>query len=228
MRKFFTMSYTAVNTKIKALRAKLLTIADYEALCNGKIYTTQPQDELIKIACYLNKTDRDFINKPMTGLQVNEALRRIGKLDKSSGKSLKRMYGKETDIRNIILIYRLKKFYKIEGNAIFPYLIPFSYKLNTEEISRLSHTKDLDSFVKLVSDGAYSGSFNKLSDFTRGEQILSKAIRLQYKKESRKENLSVVCEYLYVKKCEEKNLHAIEVGIKNGLAPDKIFERLHI
>ncbi|MDR0273522.1 MAG: V-type ATPase subunit, partial [Clostridiales bacterium] len=147
------MNYTAVNTKIKAMRAKLLTVRDYEQLCHGTQNFPAPQNDVKKIIPYLQEPARDFVEKPFDSLR--ETINGIGKLDKSSQKSLKKIFGTEADLRNILWLYRLKRYHKIEGNAVFSYLIPANYKLSAAEITALAHIKDLEIFIRVVASGAY-------------------------------------------------------------------------
>ncbi|MCL1883369.1 MAG: V-type ATPase subunit [Defluviitaleaceae bacterium] len=213
------MNYTAVNAKVKALRGKLLTPEDYKYFCKNPRLLPPVQNDFAKILPYLHdKNIRDFVFKN----------RGLNLLDKSSQESLKRVFGTKSDLQNILWLYRLKKYYKIHGDTAFAYLSPENYKITNPEMKFLAHIKDLQNFVQAVSATAHGKIFDNLSAFSRGEQVLTHAVRAQFKKEYFHENLAVVCGYLYAHRLENKNIRAISEGIKRGLMPDEIFLHLHL
>jgi vacuolar-type H+-ATPase subunit C/Vma6 len=234
--------FISVNTKIKAMRAKLLTPADYKELCaKGGSFNfgkRSPEQDLAKISKYLDKPIRGFLSNvylpALNGHETNDkVLFMLSRLDspqcgKSVHESLKRVLGAETDLRNILFVYRLKKYHQIHGDAVFSHLHPAGRRLNASEISRLAHAKDLEDFAQIAASGYYGKIFANLGDFARGEQKLTAAVRSYYKKEYRHESLAVVCGYLYARHLEAKNLRAISEGKKHGLPPEEIFELLHI
>ncbi|MCL2386125.1 MAG: V-type ATPase subunit [Defluviitaleaceae bacterium] len=232
------MNYTAVNTKIKALRAKLLTANDYSQLVmarqgGGGTTRLSLKDDFTRIAPYLyDKNVRDFVARlefaaPHRGQASRSVMHGFASLDKSSRVSLLRVFGVETDLRNILGIYRLKRFHKIDGDAIFSFLIPYDYRLSVNEVAAMAYAKDFDIFINIVAGGSYGDVFAKLSDFERGEQAITKAVRTQFEKERRFENLAVVCGYLYARYLEIKNIQAIAGALHQGFAPDEILSLLH-
>ncbi|MCL2224598.1 MAG: V-type ATPase subunit [Defluviitaleaceae bacterium] len=229
------MNFSAVNTKIKAMRASLLTARDYERLCaeTGEGYTLiKPEHDFAKIAAYVSKPVRDFLRNAyipsLYGETCNTSKMFAGISSKHGKDSLKRVIGTETDLRNILWIYRLKKYHKINGDAVFSFLNPSSHRLCAAEVSQLARARDMESFAQAVSGGFYGGVFGNLSDFTRGEQKLTGAVRSQFQKEYRHENLAVVCGHLYARHLETKNIRAIAQGKKNELSSQEIFSLLHI
>jgi len=209
------MNYIAVSTKIKAMRAKLLTERDYK---EGRLPVFR--DDTKRILPYLTKPDRDFITN--WNFDASKALQKINALDKQGREALKRVFGTEIDLRNILIMYRLKKYYKIEGDAVYSFLIPSGYKLQAQEIKKLAHSND---FLQAVKSGVYGAFFE--DSFVRGEQILTRAVRRQFQKESKREGLALVCGYLYERHLENKNFHIITEGTKQGLSADEIFSLLH-
>ena len=218
------MIYHAINTKIKAMRGGLLNKRDYARMCleSGILRPTLGDNpfkaDMAKILPHLDRNAQNFI-KTSHGLE---------KLDKSSRASMKRVLGTEADIRNILAIYRLKKFYNIAGDGVLAFLAVNGHRINAEETARLAYSRGVDGFARAVSDGFYGQYFRKYSDFARGEQILSYVKRLQFQKEYKHNNLSVVCGYLFARLLEEKNVRAIVKGRENGLTLEEIFTLLHI
>ena len=212
--------YIAINTKIKAKRAKLLTARDYENLCASGVADFNFTDALEYISPYLQKPARDFVkNFYANGFSAN-----FSALDKSSRKSMKKIFAAHLDLQNILWVYRLKRFHKIDDVKIFSFLAPSTHKISAEEMSRLVHAKDLETFAQLVSQTFYGNVFK---NFSHGEQALSREIRSLFKKEYRHENLTVVCGYLFECKLQEKNIRVVNAGLKHGLSPTEILEILH-
>ncbi|MCL1845306.1 MAG: V-type ATPase subunit [Defluviitaleaceae bacterium] len=168
------MKYVAVNSKILAMRA------------------TPRGVELEKICHYLPKNARDFLKKFADGFKFYENLPRLATLDKPSRDSLRRVFITETNLRNILKIYRLKRFYNLRGDEILPYLAPVGG--NAAEISRLAQTAGLDDFLREAAIGTGAAFEN---NFAHGEKMLAKAVRAAFKREYRHENLAVACGFLY-------------------------------
>jgi len=218
------MTYHAVNTKIKAMCGGLLNERDYARMCleSGNFRPAIGDNpflaDMAKILPHLDRNAQNFV-KTSRGLE---------KLDKSSRASMKRVLGTEADIRNILAIYRLKKFYNIAGDGVLGFLSVNGHRLNAEETTRLAYSRGVDGFARTVAEGFYGRYFQKYADFARGEQILSHIKRLQFQKEYKHNNLSVVCGYLFARLLEEKNIRAIIKGRENNLSFEEIFKLLHI
>lgn len=213
------MSY-AVNqaavTKVKAMRAKLLSPQDYEGAKGGGGL----EADLAKICMYVEKPLRDYLRGEFVpALQAAKIPAAPAK-----DKSLTRVFGVETDLRNILWMYRLKKFHSVHGDGIFGFLNPKTHRLTSEEIARLAHAKDLQSFSDMVAMGFYRNVFAE--GFAFAEQKITREIRRQYRREGG--GLAIICGYLFARHLEEKNLQAIAKGMAGGLSLREIFPQLHI
>ncbi|MCL2357155.1 MAG: V-type ATPase subunit [Defluviitaleaceae bacterium] len=173
------MTYAAVNAKIRARRGAA-----------GSSETSDAAGELDAICCYLRKNDRDFLRKFAAGFRFYENLRLLATLDKHSRESLRRVFLTEINLRNILKIYRLKRFYNLNGDAILPYLAPAGSK----EVLQLAQTAGIDEFMREASTGA-GAAF--AGNFAQGEKMLTLAVCAAFKREYRRENLAVACGFLY-------------------------------
>ncbi|MCL2457125.1 MAG: V-type ATPase subunit [Defluviitaleaceae bacterium] len=212
------MNY-AVNAKIRAMRATALENIFPQ---HEQSYDDFIQRETKRILPYLKKNSRDFVSAWTKNFDAYKALQNLRALDKPDRDSLRRVFGTEIDLRNILIIFRLKKFYGLDGDLIFSFLIPAKYKLNSDDLKNLAHTKN---FSQEVANGKYGAVFE--NNFEHGEQILSRFVYSQFKKERRRENLAVVCEYLFARRIEIKNLRAKNEGTRLGLSHEEIFSLLH-
>lgn len=217
------MKYFALNAKIKAMRGNLLTAENYSVICDGGgDISGLSGDDWTRILPYAGKNSREFLQSIDF---MSFASKPLGMLDKSDKASLTRIFGAAADLKNILTIYRLKKYHKISGDALFSFLSPKGLRLGAEEYSALAHAADIEIFFRLVSEGAYGGIFG---DFSHPEQAFSREIRARFRKEYFRENLSIACGYLYDRFLQEKNLRAIYEGRKSGLSRDEILAFLHI
>ena len=214
----------AVSTKIKAMRANLLTTDALENICKtGNI----PEDlglmhDLAKILGYADKPMRDYLKRVYVPALKSSEIPALPRQKKSA--SLERVIGTEADLRNILWMYRLKKYHNTHGDAIFAHLSPGGHKLRPPEILRLANAKSLEDFAQIVAHSFYGKVFAE--DFSRSEQKITNAIRQSFRKEN--ETIAVVCGYLFARHLETKNLLAIAKGKAHGLSPKEIFSMLHI
>jgi vacuolar-type H+-ATPase subunit C/Vma6 len=225
-------NYVCVNAKVKAMRAKLLALRDFEGFLGDTRKTVSlsaQQNEksgLEKILHYLHeKSDKSFVEN--FAKNFNATPHDFSALDKSSRTSLKRVLGTQTDLQNILWIYRLKRFHKVHGDAVFSHLNPESFRLKPEEISQLAHAKDMQNFFQAVASGVYGEIFLSPQSFVRGEQTVSAAVRAAFRREYRHENLSVACGFLHAKSLETKNIRTAEYGLQNGFSTEEILSLLH-
>jgi len=180
-----------VNAKIKAMRGNSLSLEDNVARLLHYIHE-RPLKNFIK-----SMADGLIIGK--TDIQYYLSLwQNLGVLDKLSQKAMRRVIGMEIDLRNILWIYRLKRYYGVVGDATFGYLIPVGNKIPREMISRMAAYKDIAGLIAEVAQGPYDGVFG---DFNHGEQKLAAAVQKQYQREIRKNpnSIATVCGYLYEK-----------------------------
>ncbi|MCL1877685.1 MAG: V-type ATPase subunit [Defluviitaleaceae bacterium] len=194
------MKYIAANAKISAARAARQACIEHRGHLAGADVTSRSRSgfsggfsDCEKICCFLpDKRARDFLRRFAEGFRFYENLRHLGGLDKSSRDSLRRVFLIEINLRNVLKIYRLKRFYNLHGDAILPYLAPVGG--NAAEISRLAATADLDEFLRGAEIGTGAAFEN---DFENGEKMIAKTVRAAFKREYRHENLAVACGFLY-------------------------------
>ncbi|MCL2215692.1 MAG: V-type ATPase subunit [Defluviitaleaceae bacterium] len=243
-----SMNYTAAKTKALSMSAKLLTSRDYEELCHASSTDalslgerTSLLEENDRISSYIYaKPVRDFVKTMALCLKTNtpnlntEAAainhwsyvlwRKLGAVDKPSRSSLRRVLGTEMDLRNILWIYRLKQFHKIEGSAAVGHLLPAGYRLT--RVTELVECKDAPALVEALAKSPYGEIFSNPADFRLGEQALAKAVRAQFRAESFRQNAACICKFLYEKHLEIRNIRTITEGIKFGFPPEQILARI--
>ncbi len=94
------------------------------------------------------------------------------KLDKKSSQKAKSLFGTIIDLKNLVWIYRAKKFYQVDDMLIYNYSIFRGLKFGPEELLKLSRM-DLDSFVDSIFKMDYGFLFgeDKSSDLYMSLEI---------------------------------------------------------
>ncbi|MCL2839184.1 MAG: V-type ATPase subunit [Defluviitaleaceae bacterium] len=243
------MNYITAKTKIKAMSAKLLSTSDYDKLCRTPTYDTlltridvhiSLLEAFERISSYVYlKPVRKFLKIMTNALngRGQEDLEithwtyilwcKLHLLDKPSRDSLRCVLGTEIDLRNILWIYRLKRFHKVEGSGAIGYLLPVRYRLNNDTLTALLTCKDITSLIEVLSQSPYRKIFASTKDFHLGEQRVANKVKAQFQKESFGVNATCICKYLYEKHLEIRNIQAISEGVKFGFAPEEILLRLY-
>ncbi|MDF2609144.1 MAG: H+transporting two-sector ATPase subunit [Lachnospiraceae bacterium] len=140
-------------------------------------------------------------------------------------KALTHSLGSEIDLLNILWLYRSKKFYDIHPQNAFSYIIPISYKLKKEQLSKLLDAVTIDEFVNNLKHTHYSNIIPSLLDGTMEiayQKILTKINQLNASKYPN--SMAPVNFYLYKKQLEIKRLTTALECIRYKLEPQDILK----
>jgi len=102
--------------------------------------------------------------------------------------------GTEIDLRNILWIYRLKKYYQVFGDAIYGFLIPVNHRLSVDILAKMIACKDVAELQSVLSNTIYSTVFG---NFDNPEQHLVQAVQRRYMTEGRYSHIALICGYLF-------------------------------
>ena len=133
-----------------------------------------------------------------------------------------RDYGLDVDFRNMLWIYRSKKYYKMSKERIFTYLIPGGYKLNKEELVNLVEAVDGDAVMARLKKGPY-GSIIDFDSGHWGNGFYSYASFI-YRSNIRLKSTTIapMVDYIFLKEIEIVNLTTIIEGVRYRIAPDEV------
>ena len=142
--------------------------------------------------------------------------------NRANKKVLRVFFGIEADMKNIIWIYRSKKYYNISNEITYRYLIPHHYKLNKKVISKLIESKTIEEFVNILKSIKYYFEFE--NNAIENEKILLEIQLKNYKKylQTTSFNMAPITAYIFKKEIEISNITTIIEGIRYNVAPDKI------
>ena len=215
-----TMNYSALNAKIKAMSARLLTAHDYNQLSQltpDEILArldVKPSDmgQALKTAadniCRFipDKTQREYVQAAATNLQTGSIRyytaqwKRLSKMNTPNQAALRPALGAEIDLTNILWMYRLKRYHRIKGDETYGYLIPIRHRLSRETTQQLAQCPTAKSLLQALTHSNYAQSITT----RHPEQSLTNAITKRHKLSALRHpnTLAPTMAYIYMKRLE--------------------------
>ena len=230
------MEYNALNSKVKAMRAGLLTKPQYQVLCRSQskehFLAQLPRgyaygrdslaEELERLRLFLADVNGRRILTTMAEQDYTRTWACIKTLPKSQNRqALTYIKGSEIDLQNILRIYRLKRHYP--DAEVYPHLIPVCYRLNRELIKHMAESPGVAEFTVALKNTHYD-RFN----FEKPEQAIFLHMRRVYSKAAKRypHSLAETTSYFFEKNNEIYNIIAISEGLSYRLPPDEIMSCL--
>ena len=112
-----------------------------------------------------------LISNSLNKFYYRDLLEETKKLPKNLGKELREFIGKEIDIFNIEMLFRLKNYFILNDYEIFNYLIEGGKYLKTEDLKKLSKLS-LDKVKEKILESPYKSLFNNFSNFYKAKEDL--------------------------------------------------------
>lgn len=112
-----------------------------------------------------------LISNSLNKFYYRDLLEETKKLPKNLGKNLREFIGREIDIFNIELLFRLKNYFILNDYEIFNYLIEGGKYLKTEDLKKLSKLS-LDKVKEKILESPYRSLFNNSSNFYKAKEDL--------------------------------------------------------
>lgn len=66
-----------------------------------------------------------------------------------------KLFGVDADLKNILWIYRVKRFYRLPKEMIYGYLVPMSHRLKTSQVMKMIEAKDEAEVVAVIAETFY-------------------------------------------------------------------------
>lgn len=132
--------------------------------------------------------------------------------------------GEMIDTLNILWIYRSKKYFNIENEIIYTYLIPVRYRLTEEDTVSIVGAKDSDEVINYIKNTKYSELFKNISEGFFVEENHTNMIYKTAKKiyKFAPDSMAGVFAYLKLKEIEIYNIKTIIEGIRYDFNPNTI------
>lgn len=131
-------------------------------------------------------------------------------------------FGLEAEFRNLLWIYRGKKYYNINKEMLYRYLIPYRNKIKNKEYAKMIESQDEEELLEVLE----KGFFSKIIDF-REDNWESQFIGYLEKHQIKNMKLypfsiAPIVGYIYVKEVEIINITTIIEGIRYKVSPTEI------
>lgn len=131
-------------------------------------------------------------------------------------------YGLDVDFRNMLWIYRAKKFYNMPKERVFTYLIPGGYKLKRHRLVELVEAIDGDDVMSRLKKGPY-GSIIDFDSGHWGNGFYSYASFIYRRNIRLKSNtIAPMVDYIFLKDIEIVNLTTIIEGVRYKIDPNEV------
>ena len=144
------------------------------------------------------------------------------RMSPADSRVMMKAYGLDVDFRNMLLLYRGKKYYKLPKEKLFPYLIPGGYRLKHNELVALAEAPDGDAVMARLKKGFYG----KIIDFDSGHwgngffRYVSYIHRNNIR--NRQFTIAPMVDYIFLKEIEIVNLTTIIEGVRYKIDPDRV------
>jgi len=148
-------------------------------------------------------------------------------LDSKNRRLMESISGAEIDMRNIMWVYRLKKYYSLNDARVYAYLIPISHRLEKDRLMKMVKCPTLEALSAEIADSPYGAVFQDPGGLEKSYYQKMSALYRDASKTDR-ESLAFTVSFVYFKELELKNLTSLLEGVRYGLKPDDIMGYLHL
>jgi len=151
---------------------------------------------------------------------IEKIIKATGKLSGSEREDLRVILGSYFDMQNVITAVKFRIIFNLKPEKIFPFLIPFSYRINRETIIRVLSAKTLSE----ISDILLPITNRDFRDYTQLRKVMYEYHIEQIEKvwTGFPFKISVPFSALRLKEIEIMNLNTIYEGIKFNIDKEEI------
>ncbi|NDL66534.1 V-type ATPase subunit [Anaerotalea alkaliphila] len=160
----------------------------------------------------------------LDGYYYDRTFEQVRSYPNGSGREMiEEMLGQEVDFKNVLMIYRGKRYYKVGREVLQLYLIPYHYALKKEDFDKMIDADSAEEVVRIVSR---KHRMMKIVDFTESEW------ERQYNQKTTKDmsrrmretpfSFAPVLAYLFLKEMEIVNITTVVEGIRYQVDPKEI------
>lgn len=147
-------------------------------------------------------------------------------LKEEERKTIRKVYGAEIDLDNLLFILRAKKYYGFSPERIWPYLVRRGGRLNQQQMSEIVESGSFEEAMRLIGATRYAPAFDAQERFLeKGAREFLLRIYLHYFSVNPYSIAAPLC-YLHIKETEIQNMVSVIEGIRYGLPPEKIKDKI--
>lgn len=146
--------------------------------------------------------------------------------DKAKSINLKKMIGSEVDLLNVSWIYRMKKYYNFDEEAIKKNLINRNYKLNSNIIEKMIYSKSYADIKEILKNTVYIATLGEKEEYF--EQNIDKFLYKVNKKIFKTDIRSINYIFAFINLLDYENNDIVNVieGIRYGIDKKEIIARV--
>ncbi|BBJ27397.1 V-type ATPase subunit [Athalassotoga saccharophila] len=231
-KRFFDLGERSTFDPLKVLGAKnqdeildALSGTPYQEVLRNAFSSYKQTSPINLIAIVENALDSWLLSK------IISASKNLGSSDQAIVKEIE---GERADITDIEWLLRVKAFYDLKPEEAYNSLLPFHFRLRPDHLHAMCDSKGLKELVDVIKEGPYANVYKELTE----ENALSKITLLgrRYLRSKAKAsitklgNFSIATyfHYFLLKEFEIMDISTITEGVRYGIKPDEIRERLVI
>ncbi|MDR3239652.1 MAG: V-type ATPase subunit [Clostridiales bacterium] len=168
-------------------------------------------------------------------------------LDSDNRRLMEKIKGTEVDLRNIMCVCRLKKYYRLNDSRIYAYLIPANHKLKRSQLMKMAGCADMEALAAEIARSPYGAAFSNpdssslggsnLGGSNLGGSSLGNLEKCYYREmmksydraaAARPRSLAHTVRYVFYKELELRNLISLLEGVRYRLSPREIMLYLNL
>lgn len=139
---------------------------------------------------------------------------------------IRKVYGAEIDLNNLLFILRAKKFYGFAPERIWPYLARRGGRLSQQQMSEIVESTSFEDAMRMIGTTRYASAFNMQERFLeKGAREFLLRIYLHIFSVNPYSIAAPLC-YLHIKENEIRNMVSVIEGIRYGLQPEQIKDKI--
>jgi len=235
LKMLFRIVYTEEGSEL--LKNSLVFLETYSKLdlkklsaskdISGAIEALRGSEYYKVLSHFLNATNRQSLFDIEVSLDLHYFMKILRlKEELLSGadrKSVTNTFGTETDINNILMIYRCKRLFNMDKELTFKYVIPYRHHLTKSQLVGLTESSNVNDFKTKVSKTMYKGIFKPDEENMWETNSMNYMYRLYRSRLYQGSfNLGTVLAYLHLKEIDIKNIITLIEGIRYSLPKEEI------
>ncbi len=172
-----------------------------------------------------------FMELALDKFYFKNMLSQAEKLEKIDRKLMKMFIGRNIDIQNIQLLYRLFKTFNVSNERKFNYVKSGGYVFDLKKLKKLAYVDSVEDFVEEIRKTSYAFLFDESSDFEVDMEIKAERYMYSLYKESynkHKFSIASIIEYMHLVEYDMRDLTTIVEAKKYGFKAEDIYKYLVI
>ncbi|GHU73874.1 hypothetical protein FACS1894188_00530 [Clostridia bacterium] len=151
------------------------------------------------------------------------------KLGRNERRAVERVIGTQIDLRNIMWVYRFKRYYNVAPELMYSSIIPVTYRVKSAQMNNLVEHRNMPN-QDVLSQGLCAPYNDIFKEYTTLEYDYYQKMLNVFRTAEKDGKSSVVraLSYLFSKELEITNLTTLIECIRYSLTPEETMKRLYL